>query len=411
MNAQLEKNILKNKLYLFEKEYSTVHYVINESINISKEISSRTMLRKKLWEYKKGYITLEDLRKYTQPKYEDGGKVLGNVILAMRTSDKTIIVKYGNNKFANLIDFGNVNNLEYEFVIEGNYVILKVSSPITENNTIVGKDEVLFDFTKYIDKSKIISAEEAKNIEKSCSLISKNNNGTLYDDGKSIIYINPLSKLCYMVLKDTKNNIYSNITIIKKRMLISWILEYFILYLLVYIFILKPSNLKITKLQESTDKYRSSLLTDSLTGAYSRYFLEQLKKDNRGRNINYLLVLTDVDNFKKINDTYGHLIGDEILKAVTKIFITSTRKDDFVVRFGGDEFLILLNNMSEKNATELMERIEKQMGEISIIEDKTSISYGIAHLDSMRKFDEILKKADSIMYANKKSKKSQKSST
>ena len=93
------------------------------------------------------------------------------------------------------------------------------------------------------------------------------------------------------------------------------------------------------------NKLNLRVYKDSLTGAYNRrYYEEQIKgiiRENDG------LMLLDVDQFKMINDTYGHLAGDLVLKELVKIMFSMTREYDAVVRYGGDEFLVLFRNIGE----------------------------------------------------------------
>lgn len=103
-------------------------------------------------------------------------------------------------------------------------------------------------------------------------------------------------------------------------------------------------------------------ITDSLTGLYNRrYFYKHLEieiaRAKRYRNT-FSLMLFDIDNFKKINDTYGHQAGDEVLQEMSKILISISRETDIVARYGGEEFIIILPNTSEDEAFSLANRIK-----------------------------------------------------
>jgi len=101
-------------------------------------------------------------------------------------------------------------------------------------------------------------------------------------------------------------------------------------------------------------------ITDDLTGLYNRQYLfkkmEEITKDN---NLNeYSFVIIDLDNFKKINDKYGHLTGDKVLVAFSNILKRSVRKYDVAGRFGGEEFVMLLNKCKPEMAYKIMKRIK-----------------------------------------------------
>ncbi|AIY85729.1 MULTISPECIES: GGDEF domain-containing protein [unclassified Thermotoga] len=103
---------------------------------------------------------------------------------------------------------------------------------------------------------------------------------------------------------------------------------------------------------------------DSLTGVPNRHyffdgkFLEVSKKVNNNQPIT--VVMLDIDGFKRFNDTYGHLEGDKRLREVAEILKSSVRKNDVVVRYGGDEFLLVLH-ADENDAKRVMKRIEEEL--------------------------------------------------
>jgi len=150
---------------------------------------------------------------------------------------------------------------------------------------------------------------------------------------------------------------------------------------------------------------------DLLTGLYNRYALfdslekelERLKRKGKGK---IYVVFLDLDNFKVVNDTFGHKKGDEILKAVAELLRENFRKYDIVSRFGGDEFVIVISdedgscdiNSLLRRAREL---IEKEFAPYSL-----SVSYGIAVApDEGYDAYQLIQLADSRMYQMKNGKK------
>ncbi len=104
---------------------------------------------------------------------------------------------------------------------------------------------------------------------------------------------------------------------------------------------------------------------DGLTGLYNRRcFMENLAesiKHSRLVNEALSLIMFDIDHFKKVNDTYGHLAGDTVLKGVSNIFNISVRKSDIAARYGGEEFIAILKNTEKNEAYKLAERIRKKI--------------------------------------------------
>ncbi len=165
------------------------------------------------------------------------------------------------------------------------------------------------------------------------------------------------------------------------------------------------------KLQEANKKLLEMATKDPLTGLYNRrHFQERLSEEmNRIRRYGgYLsIIILDVDFFKRINDTYGHPCGDEVLQKIAKILKENTRNSDIVARYGGEEFVILLPETNLKGATTLAERLRRQVEEeVFKCEDnklKVTISLGVACLEPESPKDEkrFLSIADKALYYSK----------
>jgi diguanylate cyclase (GGDEF)-like protein len=148
-------------------------------------------------------------------------------------------------------------------------------------------------------------------------------------------------------------------------------------------------------------------ITDGLTGLYNhRYFQEQLCIElSRAQryDLNFSIVIVDVDNFKDINDTYGHIAGDEILRRLAAYIKKTTRESDIVARYGGDEFVMLLPETPKDGAAALCNRIRAALAQ-NIIGGNipVKISMGIsAYPDDGVYNQDIVEKADSALYRAK----------
>jgi diguanylate cyclase (GGDEF)-like protein len=120
----------------------------------------------------------------------------------------------------------------------------------------------------------------------------------------------------------------------------------------------------------------------------------------------FSVVLLDIDDFKKINDSYGHLAGDEYLKKVASTIIVNLREQDTASRFGGEEFLILLPDTQIDGACKLAERIRKRIEEMELMFQeyliKTTISAGVSQFDQEDHDPEnILRRVDVALYQAK----------
>lgn len=158
-------------------------------------------------------------------------------------------------------------------------------------------------------------------------------------------------------------------------------------------------------LMDEADKksYYYDLSTiDGLTGVYNhRYLHEVLNREIiRARRYpsNFSIIMTDVDNFKKYNDTHGHMAGDELLRGMTNLYVQSVRNLDMVFRYGGEEFMVVLIETDKKGAQLAAERI-LNLVRLSL---PATCSMGIAAfpVDATEK-DTLIDKADKAMYQAK----------
>lgn len=152
-------------------------------------------------------------------------------------------------------------------------------------------------------------------------------------------------------------------------------------------------------------------ITDMKTRLYNhdyfnQSFIRELNRIKRYGNECGLLML-DIDHFKKVNDTYGHIAGDEVIKLVANTITTIVRKEDIPARFGGEEFVILLTECKKDFLLEVAERIRKTIESYEVIYGKTTIkitiSIGILHICKMTldNPDELLKQVDKALYSSK----------
>ena len=107
-------------------------------------------------------------------------------------------------------------------------------------------------------------------------------------------------------------------------------------------------------------KRESTEYIDDLTGIYNRRYLKKKQKEIASlqrKNIPYSVVMVDIDHFKEINDTYGHLKGDEVIKEFSQFLTAAVRKGDIVVRYGGDEFVCVMVNSKRQDTEYIYNRI------------------------------------------------------
>jgi diguanylate cyclase (GGDEF)-like protein len=143
---------------------------------------------------------------------------------------------------------------------------------------------------------------------------------------------------------------------------------------------------------------------DSLTGLYNRtFFDEEVSRVDTSRNLPISVIFADVNGLKALNDSFGHFYGDDYLKTISRTIKESCRHEDLVVRWGGDEFVVLLLRTDTEKAEEIVSRIEKNLSKIDCFAKEASASFGVAtKRDMVTDFHDVLRNAELAMYSKKR---------
>lgn len=191
-----------------------------------------------------------------------------------------------------------------------------------------------------------------------------------------------------------------------------------------YIAILNEINkreleLKALKLdvKQSLNGLEKRANTDYLTGLYNRSSLEETTnkwlKEAKEKNMQVVCIAFDIDNFKLINDEYGHVFGDEIIKEVSRACKKIFREDDLIGRYGGDEFVVILKNVSISIGQKKAKQIKETLRNLEITKNKKTLnitaSIGVADNSNMNShhFNELFHLADMALYKAKENGKNQ----
>lgn len=176
---------------------------------------------------------------------------------------------------------------------------------------------------------------------------------------------------------------------------------------------------QVDVLKKELDKARHSANTDGLTGVYNRkaldHRLRSLVERNNVTRLPFSLLMLDLDNFKQLNDVYGHTVGDRMLLAFSEKCRASVRNDDFLARYGGEEFTIILPGASLRNATKKAKHICKTIAAARYAADDSptpdaisvTVSIGVSthrHGDTVKS---LLERADKCLYKAKAAGKNQ----
>ncbi len=174
-----------------------------------------------------------------------------------------------------------------------------------------------------------------------------------------------------------------------------------------FIFLLLVNQIAFLTVGYMYDQTKVMAERDHLTNLYNRVFIShRLPKLMKQKN-NLSICIVDIDSFKNINDTHGHLIGDNVIKRIAYVLCSETRKTDTVVRWGGDEFLIIAPDLTNDALASLNERINYRLEEISKqYQFPISVSMGIATCTKNLDIETLISHADANMYSRKREKQS-----
>lgn len=145
-------------------------------------------------------------------------------------------------------------------------------------------------------------------------------------------------------------------------------------------------------------------IMDDLTGLYNKnYFLDNYMNTSTTNKRNLQLIFIDIDDFKSINDSYGHLAGDEVIRAVANSIRDSIRSNEIAIRYGGDEFLVILENIMHDEAKMIAERIQANVSkaEFNMVNKNIKITLSIGLHNGNETMTDLLAKADKAMYFSK----------
>lgn len=175
-------------------------------------------------------------------------------------------------------------------------------------------------------------------------------------------------------------------------------------------------NAAVEKLRESEQHYQELSITDGLTGIFNvRYFYSTLRTEiERSRRYNHVLALLmlDIDDFKKYNDTYGHLEGDKVLVRFAEIIKDSLRQSDTAYRYGGEEFAVILPVTTGEQSVNAAERVRAMLRDEVFKPNsggsvRVTVSIGVAQYIKDEDMMEFVRRADQNLYAAKAAGKDQ----
>lgn len=416
MRSELEKETIHN----FELEARLNMQILEQYIELcllgTRSLASRTEIRNQATEYYEGNVTWEEMTEYIQPRYMDGLSSLRNLVGAARIIDGKEAVSFGKIElFAD--DYTQVPEEDmYVLTHEKDRMTLKVIIPLFDGKRFLGYDMVLFDATKILEEIgktnynfAIFGKSEIELLTGEDTLLGFSE-GKLYHKNGNTFYIKEFvssEQFYYIIVPD--KYLYAPVEMLSLRITLIALVVILsaVLYSNWYIVGKARAVLEIT--EESRMKYKEYAIKDTLTGAFSRRYLEKVRQEWEAESAAGVLqasvTFIDIDDFKGLNDRYGHDVGDEALKYLVRVFNENIRSGDVLIRNGGDEFILILKDCYLYKATEIVTKVQGILSEHPDFAYPVHFSYGISEITDMTHYDTMLREVDGRMYENKKAKK------
>lgn len=417
MRLELEKSLTDNFTQLSRTSFHAFESSIQRGLEGAKSLSSRTMIKDAIADYKNGAMSLAELKAFTGPKYKDGAIALEHLVSAARIVDGLVIAEYGaaggaaDSSFPTITERPTAEAIS-KIIVAPYSVNAVMVSRVMHGSRVLGYDLIVYDLTQQLDRlntdaaeMKLLDRNAYRDLLSGAAIIKTDEDMTIFSKSGSIYAAFHVQDDIYFLSVQKQSSLFAPVDKLAVRIAAGGTIAFLAYAILVYLYIIRFAKRELGDLEVSRDEYKKIAFLDHLTGAYSRQFLDVWNGSLRSSQHTYAIVMIDVDDLKKINDIYGHAAGDKVLQDIAKAILESIGQSDLLVRYGGDEFVLIFSDVMEERACYFMERIESHIRLSREGSFPVSISYGVSLLTCNLDFAPLLKQADEKMYEAKKKKK------
>lgn len=389
---------------------SFIEMALHEASTIAQDYDTKTAL-KAYWE---GNLTQAELTAYFEVAFPSNMALYENLIYAEIGANDLKLSSFGTSVETYTYDDIIYDFYDHELIPLETMNVLRVTYPVTMNFTNVGYLVIYFDLSPVINENPSLSLSLYKNDSFIQSIYAESKRITdsgvyLYVHGDHTDYVGAFSgnQIFYVISMDNLD-LYGNSNSIVKYSIIALMLIIFIAFTIFNTTVYKKADSIIKETNTLKDEISLIADIDSLTGAYSRSYFDRYASSFENKyDSKWIasLVMIDFDNLKLINDTYGHLAGDSVLQNISALIKDSLRSNDLFFRFGGDEFIVILEDCDIDLAEKISKRLNHEIMKSSeSLPYTVSISFGIAKLTHSSDLKKVIHEADLNMYQAKKQK-------
>lgn len=414
LNRQIETSNKENFVISVDAYESSINHYIKNLAKLSNVMTSDSHNGHGIIEYLNDEKTRSELKEELAIRFNQN-YLVSEACYLRREVNQVLLDEVGTQLFE--FDYQQTFNEQSWLVTFEEKTFLIIYQPIIHESLYLGHDLYYFDLSIYVDENnqKGISYELFSTLNEVTEYLEAYDYYTLdgklvYETNSKILVVGQIKDIYgfYMIsidktlLKPHLERIYYNVAVI-----ITFVFVVFFIFNGMTIYKVKKAMLKSA---QKTNEYRLIADYDSLTYALSRSYFERWRKEfhQKAKEEGWFasLIMIDVDNLKQINDVYGHVLGDDVLREVGSRIQNSLRANDLFFRFGGDEFVLILEDCPIEIAEKILNRIISEVKAINHYLFDVEISYGIERLTNGDLVNDVIHKADIKMYKNKRSKKS-----
>ncbi len=423
LEKALENSLLDNFSQIALVNDHAVQNNVQRSIEGARSLSSRTMIKNVIKDYSAGKLSLDELKSYTQPKYEDGAKALAYLVSAERMVDGTAVARHTAAGGAVDMEFPEAENpaqVASAIRVAGDHAYAVIQSPIVDENTVLGYDRLVYDLTDSVHmlstqtvKISLLNAKSYQALLRDAKMVREDDKLSVFRAGGYYLATTYMQNDVYCVTLQSESTLFVSIHQLSAKILAAVAAILVCFAILVNLYIVRFAKMELGKLeirQTALKKVASQINFDPLTNAGNRRYAEKefmlAFQAYRETGLSPAILMFDIDSFKHINDAFGHDAGDQVLKKVVSAVQKAIRNRDKLFRWGGDEFVGICYDVSSESAAVLAEKVLKAVDSLHIAIGgefiKPTISLGVSRFETGdTEFSDAVKRADKAMYQSK----------
>ena len=422
LKTELEKSLMDNFEQVSFIRYASLQNHMDRDLEGARSLSSRTVIQNAILEYRNGDMDMDELMAATQLRYEDGAKALEYLIRAERFVDGTIIASYISEEYKEhscTTDDRLVKNNEIStalcLVEDHSYFV--VLSPLLSEGQVLGYDKLIFDLSGQIHtlhtdtiKTELVAQDEFASLISGATLVRRSDTSSFFHKEGSYYQAFHMQDNTHFVSKQSEASLLDPVRRLSWQTLLVGIGILLSFTAAVYFLVIQYAKDELKDSHCTAMDAMSEANTDPLTKAGSRRFGEEFLSTafevfQKGETSPAVL-LFDIDSFKQVNDTYGHSVGDLIIRSVAEAVQMSVRSGDVLLRWGGDEFIGIFAGLSKENAMPFAQKLLNAVSglriEVGSDAIKPTISIGISFFhEEDRSFIDAINRADRALHQSK----------